>query len=587
MTGAEYIAEFLARVGSDRVFVLTGGACAFMIDAVGRHPALSYTCFQHEQAAAMAADAIWRVNRRVGVTMATSGPGATNLITGIACSFFDSIPTLHITGQVNQKEGSAFHGANVRQSGFQETRIVEMVEPVTKYAVKVTSGAMLREELAKAYVTAISGRMGPVLVDVPMDVQQEKIDGEMLLPALDEADLTAPSVSAAARDLAETLRAATRPVVLWGAGVGLAGQEGVALAWLEASGLPFVSSWAGLSFFNHDRPGFLGQIGVYGNRGANFVVQNADTVIVLGSRLDNRQRSGNAANFAAGATVHVVDVDEEELKKYANDGYRTSHLDFRCLGKVLGDLPHPAMSADWTTYVARMKDRYYGCETSASALQHNSLSPYDVVRRLNEVVDDDAIVIGDTGAAVCWLYQAFKVRSHVLFTAAGNSPMGYSLPAAIGAKLSVPGRQVVSYNGDGGFQLNLQELQTIAAHDLDVAIVVMNNGSYGIIKQFQDSYLGSRYDASHDGYSVPDFRKIAEAYGLRYVRVTHVDDIRPDILQDGAVIVDMMLSEYTLIEPKLEMGRPINDQYPYLPSAEYHDGNFFVDYDRPHDSRLP
>ena len=581
MTGAEYIAEFLARVGSDRVFVLTGGACAFMIDAVGRHPALNYTCFQHEQSAAMAADAIWRVHRRVGVTMATSGPGATNLITGIASSFFDSIPTLHITGQVNQKEGSAFHGAKVRQSGFQETRIVEMVEPVTKYAVKVTSGAMLREELAKAYAIAVSGRMGPVLVDVPMDVQQEEIEGGLLLPVVEAADLSSPTVAAAARDLAATLVGTKRPVVLWGAGIGLSGQEAPTLAWLEASGLPFVSSWAGLSFFDHDRPGFLGQIGVYGNRGANFVLQNADTVIVLGSRLDNRQRSGNAANFAAGATVHVVDVDEEELKKYANDGYRTSHLDFRCLGDVLGGLPRPAMSPDWTTYVARMKERYYGRETSSSALRHNSLSPYDAVRRLSEVVDSDAIVIGDTGAAVCWLYQAFRVKSHTLFTAAGNSPMGYALPAAIGAKLAAPGRQVVSYNGDGGFQVNLQELQTIAAHKLDVAVVIMNNGSYGIIKQFQDSYLGSRYDASHDGYSVPDFEKIAAAYGLRYVRVTHVDDISPDVLRGGAVIVDLMLSEHTLIEPKLEMGRPINDQYPYLSFVDYQEGNAYVAYDRP------
>src|SRR6201992_3539354 len=162
MTGAQYIAEFLSRVGSDRVFLLTGGACAFMIDAVARHPELSYTNFQHEQSAAMAADALWRGARQGGVSMATSGPGATNLITGIACSFFDSIPSLHITGQVNQREGSSFHGANVRQSGFQETKIVEMVRPVTKYAVMVRTPEELRTELAKAYSIATTGRMGPV-----------------------------------------------------------------------------------------------------------------------------------------------------------------------------------------------------------------------------------------------------------------------------------------------------------------------------------------------------------------------------------------------------------------------------------------
>src|ERR1700722_11684560 len=170
MTGAEYIAEFLARVGSKHVFVLTGGACAFMIDAVGRHPALAYTCFHHEQAAAMAADAVWRVSGRVGVTMATSGPGATNLITGIACSYFDSIPSLHLTGQVNQRESSAFQGAAVRQSGFQQTNIVEMVRPITKYAVMVRSARELPAELGKAYTIATSARMGPVLVDAPIAI---------------------------------------------------------------------------------------------------------------------------------------------------------------------------------------------------------------------------------------------------------------------------------------------------------------------------------------------------------------------------------------------------------------------------------
>ena len=579
MTGAEYIAEFLARVGSTQVFTLTGGACAFMIDAVARHPSLTYTCFQHEQSAAMAADALWRVNRKVGVTMATSGPGATNLITGIACSYFDSIPTLHITGQVNQREGSAYHGANVRQSGFQETKIVDMVGPITKYAVMVKSADDLRRELAKAYATAVSGRRGPVLVDVPMDIQQidmgDDVMVEQVVPAATE------STSAVLAALSATLAGARRPIVLWGAGIGMAGVQKEIAQWLAREGLPFVSSWAGLTFFDHDHPGFLGQIGVYGNRGANFALQNADMVLVLGSRLDNRQRSGNPRNFASSAVVHVVDVDEEELKKYNNDGYRTSHLDLGSLPQVLGALRAPPLDRSWRDYLADMKSRYYGRETSTSAMRLNTVSPYDVVRRINDVIARNAIVVGDTGAAVCWLHQAFKVKEHTLFTAGGNSPMGYGLPAAIGAKLAATDRQVVSYNGDGGFQLNIQELQTLKHYDLDVAVVVMNNGSYGIIKQFQDSYLGSRYSASQDGYGVPDFGQVARAYGLRYARIENVDQIVPELFAGGPIVIDVMLSEQTLIEPKLEMGRPINDQFPYLDDAEYTAGNRFVDYPRP------
>lgn len=580
MTGAEYIAEFLARINADRVCVLQGGACAFMIDAVARHPKLSYTCFQHEQSAAMAADAIWRVGRKVGVTMATSGPGATNLITGIACSFFDSIPTLHITGQVNQREGSAYHGANVRQSGFQETKITDIVRPITKYAVMVKSADDLRLELPKAFAIATSRRRGPVLIDVPMDIQQIEMGDEVITDLPFEPGPTDSFVATVA-GLSTTLSKAQRPIVLFGAGVGLAGVENAVADWLEDTGIPFVASWGGLTFFDHEHPGFLGQIGVYGNRGANFALQNADTVLVLGSRLDNRQRSGNAQNFAVGATVHVVDVDVEELKKYHNDRYVTSYIDFSALPDILKQIRPGKLDVGWTDYIAEMKGRYFGKETSTSAQRLNSLSPYDVIRRINELVDDDAIVASDTGACVCWVHQAFKVKNHTLFTAGGNSPMGYAVPAAIGAKLIAPDRQVVSFNGDGGFQLNIQELQTVKFLGLDIAIVVMNNNSYGIIKQFQDSYLGSRYSASRDGYSVPDLGKVATAYGIGYARIERLDQITPELFKCGPIVIDVAISEHTLIEPKLEMGRPINDQFPYVSEREYTDGNRFVSYPRP------
>ena len=578
MTGAEYIAEFLARVGSDRIFTLTGGACAFMIDAVARHPGLSYTCFQHEQAAAMAADAVWRVSRKVGVTMATSGPGATNLITGIACSYFDSVPSLHITGQVNQRERSIYGDAEVRQAGFQETRIADMVRPITKYAVMITSVEALKEELPKAYAIALSGRMGPVLVDVPIDIQQQPIATDFDAVAIPTPTGAVAAVSAA---VGETLAAARRPVVLWGGGVGLADAGNDLADWLAQARIPFVASWAGAGGFDHRHSGFLGQIGVYGNRGANFVLQNADTVLVLGSRLDNRQRSGNPRNFAAGARVHVLDVDPGELAKYRGDGYRISHIDLRLLSEVLGQVAPPPPDTEWLDYVRSMKDRYYGTEVSTSALRLNSLSPYEVVRRINAAIAEDAIVIADTGACMCWAFQGFTVRRHMLFTAGGNSPMGYALPAAIGARLARPDRQVVAMIGDGGFQLNIQELQTVKALGLDIAIVVMNNRSYGIIKQFQDSYLGGRYHASEDGYSTPDFGRIADAYGLAYARIDGLDAVTPDLFGRGPIVIDVTLSESTLIEPKLEMGRPINDQFPYLDEADYAAGNRFVDYPRP------
>ena len=580
MNGAEYIAEFLSRVGSDKVFLLTGGACAFLVDAVARHPRMRYICCQGEQSAAMAADAIWRVSGKVGVAMATSGPGAMNLITGIASSFFDSIPSIHITGQVNMRESAIFLGAAVRQAGFQETKIVEMVRPITKYAVMVRSGEELRRELPKAYEIATSGRMGPVLIDVPMNVQQEEM-GTDIHPLPTRG--VAPPVPREIRDrLATFLAGGTRPVVLFGGGVGLANVHDEVARWLADVGVPFVSSWAGMTYFDHSQSaGYCGQIGVYGNRGANFILQNADRVLVLGSRLDNRQRSGNTRNFVPGAEVLVFDVDEEELKKYKVDGYQTASIDFRNLPEVLSTVKRIPMSNEWLSYVAEMRSRFLGAEVSEYARRRNSLSPYDVFRRVNECIASDAVVIGDTGASVCWLHQAFRRTKHTLFTSGGNSPMGYALPAAVGAQIARPDRQVVSISGDGGFQLNLQELQTVSQLKLPIVMIIMNNGGYGIIRQFQDSYLGSRYSASSDGYSAPDFRKIADAYEIDYKKIESIDDLTEDIFNaTRPVIIDVVIDQNTLIEPKLEMGRPINDQFPYLDDEDFSSCNRFVSFAR-------
>jgi acetolactate synthase I/II/III large subunit len=582
MKGADYIAETLARHGVKDVFLITGGACAFMVDAISRHAAMRYFCFQHEQAAAMAADAVWRVDGSMGATMATSGPGATNLLTGIACSYFDSIPSIHITGQVNLGETKAYGGAKVRQAGFQETKIVEMARPITKYAAQVHDAESLRREMAKALYIANSGRKGPVLIDVPMDVQQ--IDVGDTIEMADELKAREPSSDGAVKQaidrLDAVLKGGQRPLVLFGAGVGLASAEKALSDWLQSYDVPFVASWNGLTYFDHDMPNYLGQIGVYGNRGANFVLQNADVLVVFGSRLDNRQRSGNAKNFAPAAKVLVIDIDAEELRKYATDGYATSELDLKDLPKVLEKVKPPRSSNAWREYVGEMKSRFFGRDISTAANAHQTMSPYGAVQKINGMIERDAIVVADCGANLCWVYQIFHRTNQVLMTAGGHSPMGYSIPAAIGAAIRAPERQVVCFIGDGGFQINLQELQTIRQYNLNITIVVMNNHGYGIIKQFQDSYLGSRYEASGKGYGMPDLAKLSQAYGLDYVSIDKVEDIDPRLfVRNGARLVDLQLHPHTLIEPRLEMGRPINDQSPYADRAEFAANNRFVPFE--------
>ncbi len=582
MKGADYIAETLARHGVKDVFLITGGACAFMVDAISRRPDMRYFCFQHEQAAAMAADAVWRVGGGMGATMATSGPGATNLLTGIACSYFNSIPSIHITGQVNLSETKAYGGAKVRQAGFQETKIVEMARPITKYAVQVHDAESLRREMAKALYIANSGRKGPVLIDIPMDVQQ--IDVGDVIEMADDLKAQEPSSGAAVNQaidrLGAALKGAQRPLVLFGAGVGLAGAEKALSKWLQRYDVPFVSSWNGLTYFDHDMPNYVGQIGVYGNRGANFVLQNADVLVVLGSRLDNRQRSGNAKNFAPAAKVLVIDIDTEELRKYAVDGYATSALDLKDLPKLLDKIEAPRSSNAWREYVGEMKARYFGRDISTSADVHRTMSPYGAVKAINGLIERDAVVVADCGANLCWVYQIFHRTNQVLMTAGGHSPMGYSIPAAIGAAISAPERQIVCFIGDGGLQINLQELQTIRQYKLNITIVVMNNHGYGIIKQFQDSYLESRYEASGKGYGMPDLAKLSQAYGLDYVSIDKVEDIDSKLfVKTGARLVDMQLHPHTLIEPRLEMGRPINDQSPYADRAEFAANNRFVTFE--------
>ncbi len=585
MTGADYIAEFLKQRNADRVFLVTGGACAFMIDAIARHPGMSYVCVQHEQAAAIAADAVWRVDHsRVGVTMATSGPGATNLVTGIGCSFFDSIPSIHITGQVNKAESVSFFGAQLRQAGFQETDIVEMVKPITKYAVQVNTIAELKHELTKAYNLAITGRMGPVLLDVPMNIQQEEAGDTIEYEPPQEAQKSFAQLEIAEKlkaELEQFFAASERPLVLFGAGVGLAGVEKEVLQWLETAKIPFLSSWNGMSYFNHDSPAYHGQIGVYGNRGSNYIVQNCDALLVLGNRMDTRQRPGNTKAFAPQATVHVIDIDQEELKKYKINAYATTQLNLKDLPPILEHLSPPPLQPEWRHYLKEMKEKYFGNNPSTFAKEQGSLSPYLVVERINRMIEENAVVIVGCGGISCWAYQAFHSTKHTLFTSGGMAPMGYTAPAAIGANFTAPERQVICFEGDGGFQMNIQELQTIRYNNLNIKIVILNNGGYGIIKQFQDSNFEGRYEASGKGYSVPDFEAIVTAYKIPYKRVEHQEDLTEDLFaSQGPLVVDVILHPNTLIEPKREMGRPINDQFPYASDQEFAQGNRFVAHQR-------
>jgi acetolactate synthase-1/2/3 large subunit len=565
VNGAELIAKFVGERLFPKVFLVTGGACAFIVDAIGRDEKADYVCMQHEQAAAMAADAIWRTTGKVGVTVATSGPGATNLITGIACSWFDSIPTIHITGQVNQRESAETLGVNVRQAGFQETDIVDICRSITKFATKVRSTSELAEALASAFHIATSGRMGPVLIDVPMDVQQavcseDDIDAAFFVEIRSTNSESIKEVSLA---LHGAFSAASRPLVILGAGLGQGGRLQEIQAWCESNGIPYCTSWGGLPFIEPGGAFYQGSIGVYGGRRANWAIQCADQIISLGSRLDNRQRTGNPASFAPFAKITVIDIDDEELKKFSkNSNYSTFQFDLRDAEQLLINLEVDVNRfGEWRQILESNRDLFD--DGFDASVKPGSINPYTAVRTIQTTISDRAILVSDCGANLCWVYQAIVPSENLLFTAGGNSPMGYSLPAAIGAAIANPDRDVICLIGDGGLQMNIQELQTIVSYKLRVKIVVLNNFGYGIIKQFQDAYFNSRYEATGNGYSLPDFAKIAYAYGIEYQKIENMAQLPKALKGSSSLIIDITLPENALITPKVEMDRFIHDQFPY------------------------
>jgi acetolactate synthase-1/2/3 large subunit len=321
-----------------------------------------------------------------------------------------------------------------------------------------------------------------------------------------------------------------------------------------------VSSWGALTYLDRSRDLYFGSLGVYGARSANWLVQAADNLIVFGSRLDNRQRTGNPRGFAPFAKITVFDIDVEELKKYKElENYTGIRYDLADVNSILVDI---SCNTSWPQSAKKMKSKM--SEGFDQAVKEKEFNPYMAVRIAQSKFEKNAIVVSDCGANLCWVYQSYLPDTSFLFTAGGNSPMGYSLPAAIGAQLLNPNKKVYCFIGDGGLQMNIQELQTIVAYNLPITIFVQNNFGYGIIKQFQDAYFEGRHFATGEGYTSPDFGAIAEAYKIPYRVVSSDVELQNLEILGGYSIIDLSLSKDSLIVPKTEMDRFIHDQFPYI-----------------------
>lgn len=563
---SDYVVDFLVENRVTHVFEVCGGALTHILDSMYERSDISCVSMHHEQAAAFAAEGYARAGNRLGAAMATSGPGATNLITGIGSCFFDSTPCLFLTGQVNTYE---FKGQSaVRQVGFQETDIVEIVKPIVKYAVMIDDPETIRYHLEKAVFLATGGRPGPVLLDIPMNVQRAEIQPDKLEGFTPSGDEVRPVLPAAEVDrIADALRNAKRPVIISGGGDGASDARDELLAVAEKTGVPVVTSLLGKDTCPTDHPAFSGMIGTYGHRFANLAVANADLVIAIGTRLDTRQTGTDPATFAREAIFVHVDIDPAELgyKVPADIELRADAKDFlSAIDDGLEGFNKEAL-CEWSNTIAGWKDRYPVIEEAPG----EGIHPATLFRQLTDRLPDEAVVCADVGQNQLWAAQAAVIRRGQRFiTEGGMGAMGSSLALAIGASFARPGRIIVALTGDGGFQLNSQELETVRHHNLPIKLVMVNNGCYGMVRQFQEQYFESRYQSTVVGYSCPDFQAVVAAYGIDVTLIDQADEIEDaaqDIFQDSLPrFLEAAVDRSIQILPKLGMGRPVEDQDPPL-----------------------
>jgi len=570
---SDYVIDFLVKEGVTHIFEICGGALAHLLDSVYDRKDIKTVSMHHEQAAAFAAEGYSRTNSNIGVAMATSGPGATNLITGIGSCYFDSIPCLFITGQVNTYEYKL--NDNDRQSGFQETDIVSIVKPITKYAVRITDPNEIRYRLEKAVFMAKSGRPGPVLIDIPLNIQRAEIKPDKLKSYSINGKLKDTYNQDTIEHITQSIKNSIRPVILVGGGVRLSGATEELLKFVNKTGIPVVTSLMGLDAFPHDNPSFVGMIGSYGNRYANLTIANADLVLVIGTRLDTRQTGTRPETFARGAKIIYVNIEPLNSKiKVSLSIAKDAERFLTILNDNMGEYDK-GNTKGWKDKVNGYKRQYPSFKVS----NDETIDPNFFMHKLSEYLPDDAIVCVDVGQHQMWSAQSLEVRENQRFiTQGGMGAMGSALSLAIGASFANPDKVIVVITGDGGFQLNIQELQTIHDYDLLIKIIMLNNSCYGMVRQFQEQYFESRFQSTE--YNCPDFIRIILAYGILATGIfqdTEIDMHLESLFSDTHTeFLEVEIPKRYKALPKLSVNRPVEDQLPLL-SREELKSNMIVD----------
>lgn len=561
MKVSDYIVEYLINKGITDAFGYPGGMVTHLMESFSKYnDKIKAHVNYHEQASAFAACGYAQASGKVGVAYATSGPGATNLITGICNAYFDSIPCLFITGQVNTFESKGHY--KVRQRGFQETDVVNMIKDVTKYSAYVESEQKIKYYLDKAFYESCNNRPGPVLLDIPMNIFRAEIDPDKLIgykvnEVLDcYTDINTILVS--------TLKNSKKPCFLIGNGVKISRNQYKMKQIIDKLKLPVVSSMIAFDTLSDCKWSF-GFIGAYGNREANFIAAKSDLIISIGSRLDIRQVGVNRSNFAPDAKILRIEIDDGEISYKLHDDEIVIKCDILDVLDVLNNMDFEAKYNEWRNVCLELKKE----------LHDDTLrKPNYFVKKISHLVPENALITTDVGQNQVWVAQSFDLKNgqEVLFSG-GHGAMGYSLPASIGAYYANRNRTIVSINGDGGIQMNIQELQFIAREQLPIKIIVFNNAALGMIRHFQEMYFNSNYfqTKAEGGYTTPELSLIANAYGIRSFCINDIDKLHDNsiFIDDKPVFIELKINENTYVFPKLEFGKPNQDQEPLIDRAKY------------------
>ncbi|GBD95696.1 acetolactate synthase large subunit [bacterium BMS3Abin06] len=587
MRTADYVFNRIAELGVKEVFAVSGGGAMHLVDAAGKNEDINYVAVYHEQAAAMAAEGYARITGKPGVTLVTSGPGGTNTITGLCGAWIDSIPTIFISGQVTTN--TLLEGTGLRQFGIQESDIVSLVKPVTKYAVTVKDPEMIRYHIEEAIYHATSGRPGPVWLDIPLDIQSRLINPDELRqfnPHSKSIRVVSDDLKGKVSKCIDLIKKAERPVVISGYGIRLSHGEEEFIRLVEMIGAPVISSWTSSDLIPSDHDLYIGRSGIMGDRAGNFTVQNADLLLVIGSRMSIPQVGYNFKVFAREAKKIVVDIDRAELEKESLRTDLPIQSDAKEfieeLIRQLEESGAEAGSRSWLDQCRKWKEKYPVVLPEYEG-NEDAVNSFYFVDLLSKKLDKDAVIVTDMGTSFTCTMQTFKIKAEQrLFTSSGHASMGFGLPGAIGACFA-HGKKTICISGDGGLQMNIQEFQTLVQYKLPVILFVLNNQGYLTIKLMQQNHFG-RYVGSDpsSGVGTPDIVKIAQAYGIKADRIADHKELNQKIdsilAEDGPFVCEVMMPPEQQLIPRVSslkkpdgtiISKPLEDLYPFLDREEF------------------